>query len=245
MDYYQKVVGKTELFDAAPPMAEVVLEVIGEDKFIYAEAFKPGAAWWHPEGHKARRGLMRENLSDYYCAASRELRRSAIDELKQKQRSWELMHDKTSSISLQVRNLSREDVIAFKDRMSKEKTELFLPTPSPMLEECFISVLNPPSNDNWIRINTAGRIKFSEALMFRYDGIKVDVAMSPSGTIRVCEVDLGRLMNHRGYISARRLAGRIDFNGQASVVAYLEERQDGCLYGRLKLKDGEHGTEVD
>ena len=237
MDSYHKVVGKTELFADAPPLAEVVLEVIGEEKIIFAEAFKPGATWWHSEGRKARRGLVRENLSDYYCAASRELRAPMRNVLKQKQHEWDILHSGNEAMAITVNSVSREQMVEWKDRLSKEKSNMILPAPDPMLEEHFISVINPMTNDKWIRINTAGRIKFSESLMLRYEGMKVGVAMSMTGTLRIAEDDLGRIMNERGYISARRLASKVDFDDRCSVLVALEEREDGCLYGRVALKE--------
>lgn len=107
----------------------------------------------------------------------------------------------------------------------------------PVADGEFTSVFEAQNSDYWVRINSNGRIKFSEGLMLRFQDMRVDVAMDPTGRLRVGESEHGRLYNARGYLYARRLAPLIDFDGQPSILVYLTDRNDGYLYGKLTLKD--------
>ncbi|EAW2496821.1 hypothetical protein AXL65_21655 [Salmonella enterica subsp. enterica] len=100
MDHYHMYAGKISLFEKAPPRAEVVLEVIGEDRYIFAEAFKPGAVWWGWEGQRGRRGLVGGMMSDYYCAATRSLRPQFADAVKSLQADWDYRYGVSGSITL-------------------------------------------------------------------------------------------------------------------------------------------------
>lgn len=100
MDHYHKYAGKTALFEQAPPLAEVVLEVVGEDRYIFAEAFKPGATWWHWNGQRGRRGLMGGMMSDYLCAATRQPRPQFLEAVKTLQAEWDYRYGVSGSITL-------------------------------------------------------------------------------------------------------------------------------------------------
>ncbi|EDY2029992.1 hypothetical protein GTB64_004434 [Salmonella enterica] len=104
--------------------------------------------------------------------------------------------------------------------------------------DAFVSVFEPQYTDNWFRLNTAGRIKFSEALMMRFTGLKIDVAVDhKTGRVRVGEADHGKVLNGRGYCFARRLTPLVEFNGQPSVLVRLFENDDGYLYGDMKMAE--------
>lgn len=84
---YCNVGGIASLFDKAPPLAEVVLEVIGEDEVIYAESFKTGAKWWDSYGSKNRTGI--RHVSDYACLATRAIRPGMRGKAQVLQAEWE------------------------------------------------------------------------------------------------------------------------------------------------------------
>ncbi|EDZ0839895.1 hypothetical protein GJ904_17630 [Salmonella enterica] len=250
MDFYHKTAGDTALFTNAPPMAEVVLKDISRrvERVIYAEAFKPGAIWWDAEGRKGRRGLSAERMSDYHCAATRSPRPGVVDQLRIEQTIWDLKRAPIKPPVMFVPEQETPEIVitakplAAIDWHDGHGNRL---SPKPKADEVFTSVFEPQNLDNWIRINTAGRVKFSCALRQRFTGMKIDVAASNTGRVRVGEADHGKVLSERGYLFARRIVPLLDFSGMGSVLIYMFENDDGYLYGKLPLKDGDNGDKVE
>lgn len=282
MDAYHMTAGDTELFDRAPPMAEVVLEDISrkQKRIIFAEAFRAGAKWWQVDGRRGRRGLPADRLSDYRCAATRSPRPGELERLRAEQIVWDLQHmvEKDCQMYPSTRPCmgcgepvsdgmihackgtlmttpdfppitakgcprcgivgahfctGRQTATPFPDINWHDGHGIQLsPKPAP---DAFTSVFEPQNNDNWIRINLAGRIKFSEAMMLRFAGMKIDVAIDGKGRVRVGEAEHGKILSDRGYVYARRLVPLIDYKGLTSALVFLHENADGWLYGDLSM----------
>lgn len=259
MNAYHKTAGNVDLFENAPPMAEVVLEDISRKvkRVIYAEAFRPGAHWWHSDGRRGRRGLDPKRMSDYVCAATRTPRPTEINKLRADQLIWDLGHMEQKPMSMYSNTrpcMSCGEPVSDGMIHACKYPALIDPhfgiTIKPRVilgqqQEVFTSVFEPQNCDNWVRINTAGRVKFSEGLMLRFAGMKVDVAVSNTGRVRVAEADHGKVMNNRGYVYARRLVPMLDFSGLSSLLVFLHEKEDGYLYGQLPLKDGVDGAALE
>ncbi|EKK5568028.1 hypothetical protein PN823_004448 [Enterobacter hormaechei] len=291
MDVYHKIAGDEGLFADAPPLDEVVLEDISRktQRIIFAEAFRPGATWWHSDGRRGRRGLPSEQMSDYRCAATRTPHPSAREKLTADQLMWDLQHARQEPVAMYSSTrpcvscgepvadgmihackystltdpglpvsgkpcphcgilgahfcTGRKATLPF-DQIDWHDGHGNRLSPKLQPDELFTSVFGPQHNDNWIRLNTAGRIKFSEALMLRYAGMKIDVAVSQSGRVRVGEADHGKVLGNSGYLYARRLVPLVEFCGMSSILLYLHEHDDGYLYGTLTLKDGSNGYQM-
>ncbi|EJG5415729.1 hypothetical protein NAD41_002368 [Salmonella enterica] len=260
IEAYHRIGGKPELFNDAPPMAQVVLEDISKrtPRIIYAEAFRTGATWWHADGRRGRRGLKQEQMSDFICMATRSPRRAALQQLQTDQLRWDLAHYKGEPVMYTNTRPCVNCGEPVADGMVHQCKQPFYFTPvepAPVIiapptvtpkRDAFVSVFEPQNRDNWFRLNTAGRIKFSEALMMRFTGLKIDVAVDHStGRVRVGEAEHGKVLNDRGYCFARRLTPLVDYKGQPSVLVYLHENDDGYLYGDLNLVEYGDGTEVE
>ncbi|EGD6457162.1 hypothetical protein IAJ44_004222 [Salmonella enterica] len=329
MDAYHKIAGNVGLFKNAPPLAEVVLENIGAatSQIIYAEAFRPGAAWWHADGRRGRNGLSADRISDFVCAATRTPKPGERDQLQRQQSIWELNHNVSpcprcgvsglhACIGMKPGEWTEEHEAKLKQAIEIVRTSevtqmfhtkpcvncgtpvadgmihqcthdmLFRPSPCPrcgihgahfctgnqtapanpfrvlddlawtdgngvcrkpkQAADAFVSVFEPQNGDNWMRLNTAGRLKFSEALMLRFHGMKIDVAVTfENGRVRVGESEHGKVLNNRGYCFARRLTPLVDFKGRPSVLIFLHENEDGYLYGDLSLAEGADAPEVE
>ncbi|EGC0267614.1 hypothetical protein H8U31_001365 [Salmonella enterica] len=282
---YHRTGGSIELFSDAPPMAQVVLEDISKSKtrIIYAEAFSPGATWWHADGRRGRRGLKQEQMSDFICKATRSPRRAAMETLCIDQLRWDIEHYNgeptlynnsrpcvncgqpvadgmihachgqiTGPVNKErcprcgqtgAHFCSGPQIVTLPYHPPRWEPPVITPKPAP---DAFISVFEPQHKDNWMRLNTAGRIKFSEALMMRFVGLKIDVAVDhKTGRVRVGEADHGKKLNDRGYCFARRLTPLVNFKGQPSVLVYLYENDDGYLYGDMKLAECGDGADVE
>lgn len=294
MDCYHKIAGDEDLFANAPPLAEVVLEDISRktQRVIYAEAFRPGATWWHSDGRRGRRGLPPDRMSDYRCAATRTPHPAALERLTTDQLMWDLQHARQEPVKMYsnmrpcvncgepvadgmihackyslmtdpglpditAKPCPKCGVIGAHFCTGRKPSSFFDKaidwhdghgnklSPKPQADEVFTSVFEPQNNDNWIRLNTAGRVKFSEALMLRFAGMKIDLAVSNSGRVRIGEADHGKILGKRGYLYARRLVPLVEFSGMSSVLLFLHEHEDGYLYGSLALKDGDNGPKVE
>ncbi|EAM1616280.1 hypothetical protein EU642_21835 [Salmonella enterica] len=261
MSSYHKTAGDTSLFENAPPMAEVVLEDISKRTrcIIYAEAYRSGATWWHADGRRGRRGLKAEQISDFIVKATRSPRREAVKTLCLDQLRWDLEHTKgepTKMYHSSRQCLACGEPVADGMIHSCKNKFVTLPhvIPAPVVlaapevtprRDVFVSVFEPQNADNWIRINTAGRIKFSEGLMLRFSGMKVDVAVDArSGRVRVGEAEHGKHLSARGYCFARRIVPLVDFSGGSSVLVHLFDGEDGYLYGDLALAEKAYGADL-
>jgi hypothetical protein len=249
-DNYCKLGGDIALFAKAPPLAEVVLEDISRNnkRTVYAEAFRAGAVWWHADGRRGRRGLKPEQISDFIVKATRCPRPQTLKTLSEEQLRWDLAHCKGEPMTYKMRQClacgeSVADGMIHQCKPSFVTLPHVIPAPvilaAPVVtakRDPFVSVFEPQDADYWIRLNTAGRLKFSEALMLRYAGMKIDVAIDPATSrVRVGESDHGKVLNARGYCFARRLTPLVDYQGQPSVIIFLHEGEDGYLYGDMKL----------
>ncbi|WP_333855220.1 hypothetical protein [Leclercia sp.] len=101
-DNYCKLAGDTLLFDKAPPRAEVVLEVIGENRYIFAEAFRAGAKWWHWDGLRGRRGLAGGMIVDCHCKATRQPRPERLTTINKAQKEWDAIFGVSRSITMET-----------------------------------------------------------------------------------------------------------------------------------------------
>lgn len=243
MDFYHKVAGNCSLFNDAPPLAEVVLEDISckEFRIIYAEAFKPGAAWWHSDGRMSGSGLPAKRITDFHILATRTPRPECIPELALAQLEWdrENMEPKAAVIQLPPITAKGAEVMRqqLEDSMLHVGAGLMCAGP-----DAFVSVFEPQHSDAWIRINTAGRVKFSEGLMLRFAGMKIDIAVdAQSGRVRIGEAEHGKTLTKRGYVFARRIVPLIDFRCRPSALVYLFESFDGYLYGELAKAEVSYG----
>ncbi|EHF0215353.1 hypothetical protein IFY47_003410 [Salmonella enterica] len=248
-DYYKQCGDQTH-FNDAPPLAEVVLEDISRKvkRLIYAEAFRPGANWWHADGRPGRRGLPADRMSDYTCIATRTPRPASISRLSMDQLAWDGQffdgYDQPMPVAIELPPLTARQSEEFKQQLNEARKE---GEPTVMKSaDAFVSVFEPQHADYWVRINTAGRVKFSEALMLRFIGMKLDIAVdSATGRVRIGEADHGKVMSGRGYVYARRLVPMLDFKGSPSVVVYLALQPDGYLYGALALAEVVDGADVE
>ncbi|EIW6162772.1 hypothetical protein MF451_003769 [Salmonella enterica subsp. enterica serovar Saintpaul] len=254
MDQYCKTGGNAALFYEAPPLAEVVLEDISQAnrRIVYAEALKAGACWWHADGRPGRRGLPKERISDYVVLATRQPKPECVRELALAQLTWDgqFMHDGSG---LKPTAIELPPITAKGAEVMKQQLEeaMHYPHPQPCIrvrpaDDPFVSVFEPQHQDYWVRLNTAGRVKFSEALMMRYTGMKLDIAIDQkTHRIRIGEADHGKKLSGRGYVYARRLVPMVDFRGAPSVMIYLYENDDGYLYGNLALAGNSNGVDME
>lgn len=313
MDHYCKYAGKTALFENAPPLAEVVLEVIGEDRYIFAEAFRSGATWWHWNGQRGRRGLVGGMMSDYACAATRQPRAQFLDTVKTLQADWDYRYGVSGSITLHtqapcptcgitgvhaclglpVKELTADEEAELKKRLDKlrrtatgpdamiklnptcmccgepvadgmvhtcrqrlditQPERIYIPpvevTKKAEPEGEFLSVFADDrfAGRPWVRINKSGRIKLCQALMDRFEGMLVDVALDPNtGRIRFGEAETGKALSARGFLHSRVLTRLIDFGLDTNIVIFLDDCRDGWLYGKVPVKDNANaGTKLE
>ncbi|EOH1034852.1 hypothetical protein ACLMYS_003826 [Salmonella enterica] len=251
MDQYYKFGGDPALFDDAPPLAEVVLEDISRKvkRVVYAEALKSGACWWHSDGRPGRRGLPKERISDYVVLATRQPKPECVRELALAQLTWDgqFMSDGSGpkSAVIELPPITAKGAVVLKEQL-EEAMRNSCDTPRIRVADEFVSVFEPQHQDYWMRLNTAGRVKFSEALMLRFTGMKIDIGVDEkTNRVRVCEADHGKKLSDRGYVYARRLVPMVDFRGGPSVMIYLYEHHDGCLYGSLELTGNNDGADVE
>ncbi|ECZ5235289.1 hypothetical protein AH156_20055 [Salmonella enterica subsp. enterica serovar Enteritidis] len=306
MDHYHMLGGNTALFEKAPPRAEVVLEVIGEDRYIFAEAFKPGAQWWYWEGQRGRRGLVGGMMSDYHCVATRQIRPRFVDAVKSLQADWDYQYGVSGSITLHTqapcptcgitgihacmglptKELTAEEEAELrkritsiwnnepgKDAMIKPFQTCMVcgkPTADGMIHACTprprqditqpAPAYIPPvelskkvapggqfhsifDNDRygprpWVRLNRAGRIKFCQSLMDRFEGMLVDVELDQTtGRIRFGESENGKALTVRGFMHSTNLMRLIDFGMETNRMVFVEDYCDGWLYGQVPVKE--------
>lgn len=334
-DHYTRLAGQLHLFSKAPPMAEVVLEVIGEKRYIFAESFKGGARWWHWNGVRARRGLPEKNLSDYYCAATRQPKLAALEAISKQQQEWDQTFGIAAYLTMEtqapcaqcgitgihacigspVREMTPEQTEELARRLKEVTSEIrrsetptaMRPTRTcmtcgelvadgmihscnprwdftqlpPLVNSCpdcgivgaHYCTRNPKTSFReflrehtdqtdkpermegefvsifaadrfgprpWIRVNRSGRIKVCQRLMERFDGMLIDVMLNTStGRIRLGECEQGKPLNERGHLHCRPITKLIDFGGEPNVFIYLDEHDDGWMYGSVPLKDAD------
>ncbi|EMD0638812.1 hypothetical protein VPZ60_004228 [Salmonella enterica] len=304
--HYTRLAGQLQLFAKAPPSAEVVLEVIGEKRYIFAESFKGGARWWYWNGVRARRGLPGKSLSDYYCAATRQPKLTSLEIISHQQKEWDKTFGLTEFIDLTQASTEAAPVISNASTRAmrpcmvcgtlvadgmihscnprwditapaldicpncgvagehvctrhpkftvKEFVDEHIQTHSHAIEPAepqttapaeatpmeFVSIFGHERHTvrNWIRINALGRIKLCARLQARFKGKRVDVMLDVRNQrLRIGESAQGKPVNARGFMHSRPAARLIDFGGEVNVFVYLDEREDGWLYGDVPLKD--------